>query len=70
MNNFTKEELKSIHYDLVRNKNPWQCGETIINKIQSMIDNYCDHEFYVNGCGENVFGQCHKCGEIRRLMRK
>jgi hypothetical protein len=43
MNDFTKEELEAIHYDLVRNKNPWQCGETIINKIQTMIDNYCEH---------------------------
>ncbi len=48
MNDFTKEELEAICYDLRKNKNPWQCGETIINKIQSMIDTYCEHEHIPN----------------------
>ena len=42
MNNFTKEELETINgalnqlYDL--------CKEKLIEKIQFMIDNYCDHK--------------------------
>lgn len=30
-------------------------------KIQSMIDNYCDHEWYTNVY--NYFLHCQKCGK-------
>lgn len=60
MNDFTKEELENIlngnieiyphsHMDLR-------------NKIQSMIDNYCDHQFLLKGKGAQVYTQCEKCG--------
>lgn len=49
MNEFTKEELQEIHKQL---KNvtksdfiPYSCLTLALKKkIQSMIDNYCDHE--------------------------
>ncbi len=64
MSDFTKEELEAICYDLKRNENPWQCGETIINKIQSLINNYCEHPHELAsidtssnsyGCGEDIY---------------
>lgn len=63
MNEFTQEELKAILYDLERNENPWQCGNTIINKIQSMIDNYCEHKwaFYISPHGNIV--RCDECNK-------
>lgn len=46
MNDFTKEELKRIHQQLLEDRqwvddlvNP----DPLIEKIQSMIDNYCEH---------------------------
>jgi hypothetical protein len=38
MNDFTKEELELIYYHL--ENEPVELSK----KIQSMIDNYCDHE--------------------------
>lgn len=66
MNDFTKKELEMIHYDLVRNESPWQCGKTIINKIQSMIDNYCEHQknvwpLYTSSGDMPVCGLCYEC---------
>lgn len=72
MNYFTKDELEDLIF-CVKDHTGYQgdsIHENLINKIQSMIDNYCEHEFYANGCGNNMFAQCHKCGEIRRVIRK
>lgn len=75
MNNFTKEELEGILEALqiidsdpsIRPKMYWE--DNLKDKIQSMIDNYCEHEY------ENNFGidsrsrleksknpMCKKCG--------
>lgn len=77
MNDLTKEELK-ILLRLAEddfNDTEWYVytkdyQNEIKIKLQSIINNHCEHEFYVNGCGENVFGQCFKCGEVKRLVRK
>jgi len=62
MNDFTKEELETINgalnqlYDL--------CEEKLIDKIQSMIDNYCDcidTESYTD-----TIIKCVNCCKIRR----
>ena len=80
MNDFTKEELETINgalnqlYDL--------CKEKLIDKIQSMIDNHCDHQsdnytYYKSGikCTDFLtyashespcFLKCIKCGELFR----
>ncbi len=57
MNEFTKEELELILYDLMRNENPWQCGETVINKIQSIMDSYDDKPI--------SSWHCEKCGHVQ-----
>lgn len=55
MNDFTKEELEEIIM--------WAaylvgCNPCLLNKIQSMIDNYCDH-LWSDGSGNLIF--CVKC---------
>lgn len=65
MNDFTKEELKEIlskiqdWYEEIEDlcePNP------ILHKIQSMIDNYCEHD-WENICCQCAMDQiyCHKC---------
>jgi hypothetical protein len=44
MNDFTKEELKHIKDMLFGIKTNFDYEDDVINKIQSMIDNYCEHE--------------------------
>lgn len=46
MNDFTKDELKTLSDILTLDLddiNP-SCQEKLQNKLQSMIDNYCEHE--------------------------
>ena len=48
MNDFTKEELKDIHYALTEYGNFESAPvKTLGDKIQSMIDNYCEHEWII-----------------------
>jgi len=59
MNDFTKEELEDIFEGL---DDCWRMqpeNEIILNKLQSMIDNYCKH----TTCSEaEVFVDvCHNC---------
>lgn len=66
MNDFTKEELKIIAINLCFNENT----SDILNKLNSMIDNYCDHNILVTG-NESGHGHlwhktCRKCGDIIR----
>jgi hypothetical protein len=63
MNDFTKEELEILQKAM----NYWageHAGKVIKNKIQSMIDNYCEHD-----CKETIFKvattSCSKCGYIK-----
>lgn len=67
MNDFTKEEMMQIKYDYDLNGNRYdesftneQC-EALYEKIQSMIDNYCEHEWamYISSEGNAV--RCTKC---------
>ena len=46
MNDFTKEELKSIMYCVKQMKIHIDGYNPLKSKIQSMIDNYCEHEWY------------------------
>ena len=63
MNDFTKEELQdALHYfhhiDCYYIDDNYQ---PLMNKFQSLIDNYCQHEKYI----ENIVvgWECEKCGE-------
>jgi hypothetical protein len=64
MNEFTKGELEII-YDGLCNlmKLGWIKTNLQLNKkIQSMIDNYCEHEKVVPNYGPNT--QCTECGML------
>ena len=57
MNDFTKKELIEIQEAV----NYWHEGiETrLTDKLQSMIDNYCEHECNHENLDTNI---CYKCG--------
>jgi hypothetical protein len=64
MNDFTKEELDEIFWiiedctmDYIGKEN-----NVLIYKIQSMIDNYCEHD-WVHSYREKEYELCSKCGE-------
>jgi hypothetical protein len=70
MNDFTKEELEMIRYSfhetIVRN-DPWgnpcllSMHRTLKDKIQSMIDNYCEHERKFKGSIDGIQDICLMC---------
>lgn len=66
MNDFTKEELQ--YFLMIMKPFHWLWKNDPIelkNKIQSMIDNYCEHHFKVVLVGKKSLAavvQCHKCG--------
>ena len=69
MNDFTKEELAMLVLELniaIRNwgeAKEYQDYPRLKNKIQSMIDNYCEHEwiFYISPYGNVV--RCDVCNK-------
>ena len=63
MNDFTKEELIEIKIALQDKEinYKYEYGE-LINKIQSLIDNYCEHE-NINSLGDVPGYQCAQCKE-------
>jgi hypothetical protein len=68
MNDFTKEELEDLLvwsdiYTEFRTCWTTKFHMPLINKIQSMIDNYCDHEKYQT---EFIFKSvCCNCGDVK-----
>lgn len=80
MNDFTKEEMEEIllgmrhfyvaYYNgfIPEEKSKISSGWGILNKLQSMIDNYCEHEdfrscFYCEDC-KVTERRCNQCGHI------
>ena len=64
MNDFTREELETLLYCVGETSSYEQTNEDIlIDKIQSMIDNYCDHD---QGFTEDsvLIKLCNKCDDI------
>lgn len=63
MKDFTKEELESIHldmtYNILKEKNVAPSYIELHNKIERMIENYCEHE--CNGEVEIFVDTCKKC---------
>lgn len=60
MNDFTKEELLIMLLDIeLHNEKPTSKMQILINKLKSMIDNYCEHEFVFTLSDSKV--HCHKC---------
>ena len=63
MNDFTKEELQDLLSTIgaVRVYTDTPCwDEELFNKIQSMIDNYCDHSGHI---GVHDWKTCNDCGQ-------
>jgi len=68
MNTFTKEELlyllEEINYRLEDYQQP-EIEYTIRDKLQSMIDNYCEHKSHQWHSGNpGAVRQCLKCGLV------
>lgn len=65
MNDFTKEELHHLEYSLENLK--FSCVnpefeskiKDVTDKIQSMIDNYCEHDY--RSTGNHPWLHCIKC---------
>jgi hypothetical protein len=63
MNDFTKEELENLQYCMRQMKIHIDNYDETYNKIQSMIDNYCDHVSDGNIYWSNPpKSKCNKCG--------
>jgi hypothetical protein len=59
MNDFTKEELKELILFVDGGIRHATHAVELRNKLQSMIDNYCEHDMqYASG----EFNYCDKCG--------
>lgn len=56
MNDFTKEELEQIYYHM--ENEPQQ----IMDKVKSMIENYCEHEFIFTINDSKV--RCYRCEKV------
>lgn len=62
MNDFTKEELEWIYESLSHMCGKW--NREIMTKVQSMVDNYCEHSFafYISPDGNAV--RCPLCNKV------
>lgn len=65
MNDFTKEELEYIQ-DIIAlyYRNPLiECkvNEDLLIKLESIIDNYCDHTWFLYISSKGSALRCHKC---------
>ena len=61
MNDFTKDELQNLKYCMRQMTIAIDNYDEIYNKLQSMIDNYCDHKNPYTKLGITV---CLDCKEI------
>lgn len=69
MNNFTKEELECLHNAIALQLRDIPMSETnairrseLAGKLQSLIDNYCEHEWELSFSGSIIRGiYCQKC---------
>lgn len=60
MNDFTKEELQELIW--LMTEIPQNCKEyASFKKVQSMIDNYCEHRWFSGG--QRPWLHCIKCKE-------
>jgi hypothetical protein len=65
MNDFTKEELETIRDDIKHEMSisalaNHDFNRNMLNKVERMIDNYCEHKETVNIGG--WVSKCVKCG--------
>lgn len=62
MSDFTKEELEEV---LMWSNHLAGCSPSLVNKLRSMIENYCEHEWQ-ESIHDSDINICIKCG-YRRL---
>lgn len=66
MNDFTKQELREIkscvYFEGWKPDGLENANQHLIDKIQSMIDNYCEHDWDY-GCRASY--RCRSCGELK-----
>lgn len=72
MNEFTKEELEDLLewgyiYCIDMPTISKMHHSNLLGKIESMIDNYCEHEFHVIGSGGDAIPMCCKCRAIPKF---
>ena len=73
MNDFTKEELAVLKHVLNTNIDGYK-DPCLLNKIQSLLDNYCEHEtdkeiYSIRNSrlgAEKMINKCKHCGEFYR----
>ncbi len=68
MNDFTKKELMALEHALHQQLTEY-CPNKIetsplLNKIQSMIDGYCEHKNKAKANESSAKYTCMKCGEL------
>jgi hypothetical protein len=73
MNDFTKEELQIIRLDMTTyiNRTPMlnesPSHKALRDKVERMIDNFCEHEWVVETKEFNLKNAiCKKCGKYYR----
>ena len=62
MNDFTKEELEEIYDSIMCYTEP--TNDDLLTKIQTMINNYCEHDWDNSCCGcsmQSIY--CTKCNK-------
>lgn len=71
MNDFTKEELEDIGSCIYAVRSSSSISEMtyglLQEKVQAMIDNYCDHESFTGSCIKIdgvALKTCSKCGKM------
>lgn len=76
MNDFTKEELEDIRESLRSYlqqdhcDNGWANGiRTLEDKIQSMIDNYCEHDWQSGCASHDCHAQCVWCPKCKKDLK-
>ncbi len=73
LESLTKYELQTllwgIHYVRERTNNCGDTMRTLQRKIQVMVDNYCHHEYFLQGCGDKAYPMCHKCGYFLKVEK-
>lgn len=69
MNDFTKEELVAIKkiYDKLTVGTYIENLSSLMIKVDSMIDNYCEHEYKktLDKSGMAFINMCHKCKDTK-----
>ena len=63
MNDFTRDELQYLleMVDSIKIVNRSVNDDELQEKLQSMIDNYCEHNFIGYAEGQATFPYCNKC---------